>query len=102
MINRLTWRMPRRGETRSVRRSTGLFPQEVDLTGRGSQEPLEASMHSPYRAALVGAVIVLGGSLADAATLQPGDSKAKAKSKISAAGVQHWEGTLKVRPGTQL
>ena len=59
-------------------------------------------MHSPYRAALLGAVIVLGGSLADAATLQPGDSKAKAKTKASAAGVQHWEGTLKVRPGTQL
>jgi uncharacterized protein len=59
-------------------------------------------MHYACRAAFVGAVIVLGGSLADAAALQPGDSKAKAKSKTSAAGVQHWEGILKVRPGTEL
>src|SRR5262249_54097581 len=43
-------------------------------------------------------------SLDDAAAQRPGDSKAKAKakSKTSAAGVQHWEGTLKVRPGTAL
>ena len=59
-------------------------------------------MHYACRAAFVGAVIVLGGSLADAAALQPGDSKAKAKSKTSATGVQHWEGILKVRPGTEL
>jgi hypothetical protein len=50
----------------------------------------------------VGAVVVLGGPLADAATLQTGEAKAKAKSKTSAARVEHWEGTLKVRPGTQL
>jgi pimeloyl-ACP methyl ester carboxylesterase len=59
-------------------------------------------MHYSYRAALVGAVIVLGGPLADAAIQPTGEAIAKAKSKTSAARVDHWEGTLKVRPGTQL